>query len=245
LPAVAAPRFFVDGDLAVGRPVHLPAAVAHHARVLRLRDGDAVVLFNGRGGEFRGRLTAAGTGAELAAHDPVERESPADVTLLQAWIATDKLDWMVEKSVELGVARIALAPARRSVVQLAGTRRARRLDRLREIVVAACCQCGRNRVPSIEAFDDLANAFARCAGAGVSALMLQPGAAQSVYELARAASQAFALAVGPEGGFEPHEVDAALRAGFRPAHLGARVLRTETAGVAALAAIQTAAGDLR
>lgn len=243
---MADPRFFVDSELATGQVVDLPKSVAHHAsHVLRLRDGDGVVLFNGRGGEFRGRLATRGTQAELTAHDPVERESPIAATLVQAWIATDKLDWVIEKAVELGAVRVALAPARRSVVRLDGARLAKRLERLRDIVVAACCQCGRNRLPEIEAFVDLESALKRCGGEDVAALVLRPDASGSLADLGRSVPGSFAVAIGPEGGFEEAELALAERAGYRPVRLGARVLRTETAGLAALAALQAKVGDYR
>ena len=113
---VADPRFFLDAELAAGATIGLPTGVAHHAtHVLRLRDNDPIVLFNGRGGEYHGRLLARGSRAEVKAHIAIERESALAVTLLQAWIATDKMEWVVEKAVELGVASIVLVPAARSV----------------------------------------------------------------------------------------------------------------------------------
>lgn len=243
---MADPRFFVDAELAAGQVLDLPKSVAHHAsHVLRLRDGDGVVLFNGRGGEFHGRLATRGTQAGLTAHAPVERESPVAATLVQAWIATDKLDWVVEKAVELGAVRIALTPARRSVVRLDGARLAKRLERLRDIVVAACCQCGRNRLPAIEAYTDLESALKNCSGDDVTALTLQPDAPRSLVDLAGSVARPFTVAIGPEGGFEESEIALAERAGYRPVSLGARVLRTETAGLAALAALQATAGDYR
>ena len=242
---VADSRFFLDTELAAGATVDLPDRVAHHAaRVLRLRDADPIVLFNGRGGEYHGRLAAGGSRAELLAHHAVERESVLAVTLLQAWIATDKLEMVVEKSVELGVTRIVLAPARRSVVQLDGARLARRMERLRDIVEAACCQCGRNRVPAIEAADDLRAGLDRAA-AGATAIVLQPDGAASLADLARSAPASFAIAVGPEGGFESTELALAARAGYRAVRLGPRVLRTETAGLAALSTLQATVGDFR
>jgi len=240
---VADPRFFIETDLAAGTVVELPANVAHHAaHVLRLRDGDAVVLFNGRGGEFPGRLATRGQRVELTRHDPLERESPVAVTLVQAWIATDKLEWVVEKAVELGVARIVLAGTRRSVVRMDAARLPRRIDRLRDIAIAACCQCGRNRVPAITAFGDLGAAL-DAAGAGATGLVLQPDAPRSLIEIAGAAPGPLALAVGPEGGFDADEFALVRRAGFQLARLGPRVLRTETAGLAALAALQGTVGD--
>jgi 16S rRNA (uracil1498-N3)-methyltransferase len=224
---VAEPRFFIETDLAAGAAVDLPANVAHHAaHVLRLRDGDPVVLFNGRGGESTGRLAARGRQVELTGHAAVERESPVAVTLVQAWIATDKLEWTVEKATELGVARIVL----------------RRVERLREIAIAACCQCGRNRVPPIVAFGDLAAALAD-AGAGATGVALQPDASRSLVDIAAATPGPLAIAVGPEGGFDADEFALLRRAGFELARLGPRVLRTETAGLAALAALQGTIGD--
>jgi 16S rRNA (uracil1498-N3)-methyltransferase len=240
---VADPRFFVESALAAGTAVDLPAKVAHHAaHVLRLREGDVVVLFNGQGGEFSGRLAARGQRVEVTRHDPVERESPVAVTLVQAWIALDKLEWAVEKAVELGVARIVLAATRRSVVRLDAARLARRLDRLRDIAIAACCQCGRNRVPAIAAFGDLGSALAE-SGAEATGLVLQPGAPRSMVEIATAIRGPVAVAVGPEGGFDEDEFALAQRAGYQLARLGPRVLRTETAGLAALAALQGTVGD--
>jgi 16S rRNA (uracil1498-N3)-methyltransferase len=242
---VSDPRFYVDAPLHADTLVALPSGHAHHAsHVLRLRDGAAVVLFNGRGGEYHGSLTQRGTQVALRAHDPIERESPIRITLVQAWIATDKLAWVVEKCAELGVARFVLCPARRSVVQLDATRRARRLERLRDTVVAACCQCGRNRLPEVEAVDDLATALATAA-AGAAGFVLHPDAPHSLAAAAPAAGPAFAVAIGPEGGFDDAELALADRCGYRAVRLGGRVLRTETAGVAAAAALQAIAGDFR
>jgi 16S rRNA (uracil1498-N3)-methyltransferase len=239
------PRFFVDTVLAAGATIDLPANVAHHAsHVLRLHDGDSVVVFNGQSGEFRGRLTSRASRAELVAHDTVERESSAATTLVQAWIATDKLEWVVEKAVELGVARIVLAPCRRSVVQVQGERRAKRIERLRDIVVAACCQSGRNRVPTIDAPDDLATALS-LAAKGTMAVVLQPDGSRSLVDVIDSGGDSFAIAVGPEGGFDANELALAERTGYLSVRLGPRILRTETAGLAALSTVQALGGDFR
>lgn len=241
------PRFFVAGELAEGATVALPAAVAHHAvRVLRLRNGAAITLFNGRGGEYAATLQIAGdaASARLLAFDDVERESPLRLTLVQAWMAGDKLDWTIEKAVELGVAAFVLVPAQRSVVVLDAGRRAKREQRLRDLVVAACCQCGRNRVPSLHAAATLADglqAAQQSAGRGV---LLAPDGETSLIQAASAASS-FALAIGPEGGFDADEIAHARRIGYATATFGRRILRTETAGIAALAALQALHGDLR
>lgn len=241
------PRFYVDAPLVAGAAVSLPDDVAHHAvRVLRLRDGAAIALFNGRGGEYAARLTLAGAHAtaRLERFDAVERESPLALTLVQSWLANDKLDWIVEKAVELGATAIVLVPARRSVVVLDSARRAKREQRLRDIVVAACCQCGRNRVPALHAAATLEDGLRHALRDGARGLVLDPGAGHSLPAAAGDAA-ALALTIGPEGGFEAGEIDLARRAGFTLASFGRRILRTETAGLAALAALQAVRGDLR
>lgn len=240
-------RFFLDRALAEGDEVEFPAAVAHHAaRVLRLRAGASVVLFNNRGGEYEASLVKSGqtVRAKVLRHAASERESPLAVTLVQAWIAADKLDWAVEKAVELGVHSIVLAPTQRAVVSLTGDRRERRVDRLREIAIAACSQCGRNRVPPIHAADTLELALRGALVSGALGLVLDAQADSSLISLA-VGKQTFVLAVGPEGGFETREIALVTRLGYRCVRLGPRILRTETAGLAALAAIQATAGDFR
>lgn len=240
-----AARFFIDAPLASGTQIELPSRVTHHAmRVLRLREGDPIVLFNGRGGEFAARLAIDGPRAfaEIQASAAVERESPLSVTLVQAWIATDKLDWMVEKSVELGVHSIVLAPAQRSVVRLIDDRLAKRLERLTELIIAACAQCGRNRLPRIEAAPALGDALQAGLREGNHGLLLEPNAELPLSQ-ANVIDRRLALAVGPEGGFDDDELALARQLGYRAHRLGPRVLRTETAGLAALAALQTVGGD--
>jgi 16S rRNA (uracil1498-N3)-methyltransferase len=216
--------------------------LAHHAsHVLRLRDGAPVVLFNGHGVEYRGFLTQRGARVALQTHQPLERESPIRIVLVQAWIATDKLEWVVEKCVELGVAGFVLFPARRSVVQLDPVRRARRLERLRDTIVAACCQCGRNRIPEIELHQSFDAALAAVEGEGLRLILVPDPEAGP---LATDAGRGIAVAIGPEGGFTDVELRCADRTGFRRVRLGPRVLRTETAGPAALAALQVLGGDL-
>jgi 16S rRNA (uracil1498-N3)-methyltransferase len=231
------PRFHVSAELVAGAVIDLPAAIAHHAlRVLRLRDSAAVVLFNGRGGECSGVLQIAGRGARVVLErcSAIERESP---------LAGDKLDWVIEKGTELGVVRFVLAPAERSVVRLAGTRRTQRVERLRQIAIAACCQCGRNRVPTILAAESLDAALAAAREGAAAAWLLDPAAPQAARPPLHAAS--LALAIGPEGGWSDAERALASGAGWATFALGPRILRTESAGPAALAAVQALAGDLR
>lgn len=242
-----AARFFIDAPLALGTLVELPPRIAHHAlRVLRLHNGDPIVVFNGQGGEFGGRLAIDGARvvAEIQASDAVERESPLSVRLVQAWIATDKLDWVVEKSVELGVHSIVLTPAQRAVVRVADDRLAKRLARLRELIIGACAQCGRNRIPSIEAASTFAEALRTGLSEGAIGLLLEPNAPSGVSK-AEFSNRRVALAVGPEGGFDSDELALARQLGYRAHRLGPRILRTETAGPAALAALQATIGDFR
>ena len=238
------PRFFVDLPLAAGDLLALPAEVEHHAlRVLRLRHDAPIVLFNGRGGEYPAALQVGGAAvrALVGAFDPIERESPLRLTLIQALVAADKLDWIVEKAVELGVHRILVVPMQRSVVRLDATRAARRVQHWTDVARAACGQCGRNRVPPVEYLDGIEAALAALP-ADELRLLLQPSANRPV-RLPSAGDRA-ALMVGPEGGLVEAEVALALHAGFVAVRLGPRVLRTETAGLAALAALQATAGDL-
>jgi 16S rRNA (uracil1498-N3)-methyltransferase len=231
---VRAPRFYLDQALAVSTRVELPAPVAHHAHtVLRLRHGDPIVLFNGRGGEFAARL--AGTlQADVIGFDPIEREAGLRITLIQALAASEKIDWIIEKAVEIGVARVIVTAALRSAVRLDPVRTPRRLQRWSELAIAACCQCGRNRLVPIEATASLDQAL-RAAGNAQHKWVLDPAAPHA---LAPAHAQApdVALAIGPEGGFDPAELASAEQAGFVRIALGPRILRTETAGLVAAAA---------
>lgn len=239
---MSTPRFWIDDELAVGREISLPQRVAHHAlHVLRLRNGAAITLFNGRGGEFAARLDAEARIARIERFDAVERESPLAITLVQAWIVNVKLDWITEKIVELGATRLVIVPAARSVARLSGERLRGRVDHLREVVVSACCQSGRTRIPVVSAAGSFEQGLTMAA-ADATAIQLVPRSEQS---LAAAAGDArrIAIAVGPEGGFDDEEMALAARIGYRPAHLGPRILRTETAGIAAIAQLQGRLGD--
>ena len=236
-----APRFYVDTDLALGT-VRLPERVSHHAlRVLRLRDGAPLVLFNGRGGEYAGQLhLAAEPEAVLTAFAPDDRESPLAVTVVQALVANEKLDWIVEKLTELGAARVFIVPTERSVVRLDGDRLVRRLAHWQDVAVGACAQCGRNRLPQILTSASLAALLPALPDEPRRLLLPDAG---TPLDVGTAAS--CTVAVGPEGGFSEGEQRRLLAAGFTPARLGPRVLRTETAGLAALTALQCRGGDLR
>ena len=239
------PRIHCPFPLAPGATVDLPAEAAHHlAKVLRMGEGDALVLFDGRGGEWNARLHRVGRtmAAVLESFDETERESPVRVTLLQGVPAADKMDWIVRKGTELGVARIRPVVARRSVIRLSGERMERRVAHWQAIAAAACEQCRRNRVPEVAPLVDLIDFFAEAAAPSEHRLMLAPGAELRLKDLAPPAGPV-SLLVGPEGGFEEGELAAARIAGFQAVRLGPRVLRTETAGMAALAAMQALWGD--
>lgn len=228
-------------------------ATEHVLRVLRMRAGEALTLFDGRGGEYPAQLLRTEKVSAVVAvgeHHAIERESPLSITLLQSLARGEKMDWIVQKATELGVARIVPVAAGRSVVRVADDGR---MDRRREhwlaVAAGACEQCGRNRLPAIEAPMDLPAALASLDQASLR-LMLSPDAQDTLAMLARlplAAGRplrAIAVLIGPEGGFEQDEAAAAEREGFRPARFGPRILRTETAAIAAIAALQALAGDL-
>jgi 16S rRNA (uracil1498-N3)-methyltransferase len=238
------PRFFCPIPLLAHSTVDLPPAVAHHAeRVLRLAPGDALTLFNGQGGEFPARLIALGKAAkaELRAHLPGERESPLAITLVQSLASGDKMDWVLQKAVELGASKIVPVASSRSVVRLSGERAEKRVEHWRQIVASACEQCGRNRLPEVAELKSLLSHMAQAPDTGTQRLILAPGSASRLGDFPR--PQAVELLVGPEGGFTEDEVLAAEVAGYRAIRLGPRILRTETAGLAALTALQMLWGD--
>ena len=234
------PRLHVETELHPHSKLTLPEDAAHHAaRVLRLREGDAVVLFDGRGGEYAARLGMPGRGqvvAEIGERSDPQRESPLEITLLQAVSTSDKMDFTVQKAVELGVAAIQPVFSEKSVVRLSGEREAKKLAHWRRIAIAACEQCGRNRIPEIREPLPLE----RYAAPTGTKILLSPAGNGRLTELAKGP---LTLAAGPEAGFSDAEEQRLLRAGFVAVRLGPRVLRTETAALAALAALNALAGD--
>ena len=239
-------RFFCPQALAPDSLVELPPAASHHAlRVLRLDVGDAVMLFNGEGGEYAGRIAGTGRGVRvrLAEWQSVERESPLELVLAQALPAGDKMDWVVQKAVELGVARIQPLLTARSVVRLSGERAVKRVAHWRSVAASACEQCGRNRVPEIAPLLDLRQWLGRLPPENeLQRLLLAPQGGCRPRELA--GKGGFLLLVGPEGGLSDEEASTAGLAGFAALSLGPRILRTETAGPAALAALGACCGDI-
>jgi 16S rRNA (uracil1498-N3)-methyltransferase len=247
---MSVPRFHVDADIGVGdvgREVALPDAAAHHAlRVLRLATGDALTLFTGGGGEFTARLVRAekrDAGVRLDAFSAVEREPALSVTLVQGIPANDAMDFVVRRAVELGVAAVQPVIAARGARFPSDERGRKRLAHWRQIAVSACEQCGRNRVPPVHDGADL-DAWLAARAAARPGIVLDPAARIGIDAVPTPASS-IDLLVGPEGGFTSDEVARATRAGFTPVRIGPRILRTETASLAALAAIHTLWGDFR
>ncbi len=225
--------------------VALPPAVAHHAtRVLRLAAGDAITLFDGTGGEYAATITSVDrdrVSVNVGLFDPIDRESPHAVTLVQSIVAADAMDWAVRKAVELGAAAIVPIIAARSNLPRNGDRIDKRVAHWRQIAIAASEQCGRNRIPPV-ADPQPFERWLEGEQSAANTAMLAPGASRSLASLARVRSIA-RVAVGPEGGFSDAELAHADRRGVVRAHLGARVLRAETAAAAALATIAAVAGD--
>ena len=234
----------VDLALATGASLALPDAAAHHAlRVLRLRAGDALTLFDGSGGEWRATLAGVaprggGATVTIVSHDAVERESPLAATLALSTLATDAMDYAVRKAVELGVASIVPVVAMRSQ---GASRGEARVEHWRRIAIAACEQCGRNRIPPIAAPQPLA-AWLEQRERRAAGIVLAPAADATLASIR--AHDAIDVLVGPEGGFDAAELAAAARAGLVAVALGPRILKAETACVAALSALQTLRGDL-
>lgn len=241
----AAPRFFIDAPLARGAEIGLPEPVVRHVAALRLEPDDPVTLFNGTGGEFSAVLLASGRGsarARIGAWHDRERESPLAVTLGLGLSAGDRMDWAIQKSTELGVHAIHPVITERSVVRLGGERAERRLAHWRGVAASACEQCGRNRVPSVAPLAGFDDFIASAAATDGQRLLLSPHGEAAIGSLPR--TRAITLLIGPEGGLSPEEIARALARGFIEVRCGPRVLRTETAPLAALAALQALHGDL-
>lgn len=240
-------RVFTDSVLARGARVSLGGAAAEHVtRVLRLGAGDPVTLFNGDGMDYPSRIKSLRRGSvEVAVEStaPARAESPLALTLVQGIARSERMDLVVQKATELGVTAIQPLLTARSVVKLDPGARAKKLAHWRGIAIAACEQSGRARVPAIAAPLALSQWLQQSAPAGALCLLLAPDAGRSLVATAAGAQSALLL-VGPEGGLEESERDAALAVGYLPCRLGPRVLRSETAAVAALTVLQSVAGDL-
>ncbi|MBT9505151.1 16S rRNA (uracil(1498)-N(3))-methyltransferase [Rhodoferax sp.] len=249
------PRFYCPAPLATDAVLDLPPGAARHVQVLRLQPGDSITLFNGGpgggdftrlGGEYEATITHMGRSdvqVKVGPHHAVEREAARAVHLLVGMPANDRMDWLVEKATELGVASIQPLMTERSVLRLSGERADKKVAHWQSVAIAACEQCGGNRVPLIQEVMTFA-AWAKGtnpAASGLSLLLsLRPGT-QGLHEATRILlgkrEAAITFLSGPEGGLSSAEEDLALARGFAPVTLGPRVLRSETAALAALAAL--------
>jgi 16S rRNA (uracil1498-N3)-methyltransferase len=239
-------RVYTEEALESGKRCLITGSAANHMmRVLRLGIGSTVTLFNGIGGEYAARIESLQRNTvtvKVSARAATERESPLAVTLAQGVSRGERMDWVVQKATELGVRRIAPLFTERSVVRLDTRQAQKKSQHWRGIAVAACEQCGRNRLPELATPMALADFLASDAPGDALRLLLSPagklriGALQPVEKIT--------LLIGPEGGLTPDEKAAAIAGGFVEVQLGPRVLRTETAAIAALAALQHAFGDL-
>ncbi|WP_027996734.1 16S rRNA (uracil(1498)-N(3))-methyltransferase [Simplicispira psychrophila] len=247
------PRFHCLSDLAIGTEIELPVGAARHVQVLRLQPGDGITLFGDHaGGEWEASITHMGRSSvrvQPTAHHAIEREAPRAIHLLAGITANERMDWLVEKATELGAASITPLLAEHSVLKLKGERADKKWAHWQAVAVAACEQCGRNRIPLIRPALRLADWLAAHPAALAAApadntavttrllLSLRPGT-QSLHSATAATGSGPVLFLsGPEGGLSNAEEALALQHGFTPVTLGSRVLRAETAPLAALAAL--------
>lgn len=239
------PRFFVANGLNRNLPATyaLDDDAAQHVRVLRLGEGDALILFDGAGGEFAGTVATLGKRevvVSLREHRTIEREARCETTLVQALVTGDKMDWIIQKATELGVSAIQPVMSARATIKLAADRTEKRAQHWRAVAIAACEQCGRNRLPLIHPLMDFDTWLVR--PATVTRVLLHPLATAPLAPLLKNASP-LALIVGPEGGFADEEILLAERHQVARVKFGERVLRTETAGIAALSARLALVGE--
>ena len=253
-------RVYVEADLTPGTVVELPPDTASHlAKVLRARSGDELILFNGDGREFIGAIEAVrGSRVSAAVGDSrrVDRESPFAITLVQCVPRGDRMDFIVQKATELGVARIVPVLSQRSVVRLDKTHSESKAIHWRAVAVSACEQCGRNRVPAIEPAQPLLNYLGEAASGTGPKLVFEPDSAPHAHPAAHGLSGAAGpggaagpsrgaeIAIGPEGGFASNELEAFRVAGYSQVGLGPRILRAETAAIAAVVWLQARFGDM-
>lgn len=240
-----APRIYVEATLAVGEVHPLPAAQTRHiSQVLRLKAGDRLILFNGDGHEYDARLAEASrhhATAAIEARGDVEPAPPLEIRLAIGISRGERMDFALQKAVELGVSQVMPLFTKRSQVKLDGARLDKRMEHWRGVVISACEQSGRRRIPMLERAQTLGTWLETQRKGG---LQLDPGATSALPELTPP-SAGVTLLIGPEGGLEPKEREMAGARGFQGVRLGPRILRTETAPLAAIAVIQALWGDFR
>lgn len=240
---MAAPRFYHPIALQADTRIALPETLAHHAiRVLRLKDGQEIVLFDGQGAQYPATLHIEGKKgfASLGAAQKPARELAGRITVLQGIASSDKMDWIIEKAVELGVSRFVPIRAQRSVLQLNAERQVKRLAHWQRVIESASEQCGRNRLMELAAPVTLAEHFAQ--GQAGLHLFCDPDAPQQLSQAIGQQDQAITILIGPEGGWSPEEQKVALGSQAQAIRFGHRVLRTETAALALTAAISALQG---
>jgi 16S rRNA (uracil1498-N3)-methyltransferase len=240
------PRFYCPPPLPLSTNFELPAAAAHHAsRVLRLRVGDEVQIFDGLGNALDATINEI-TGKRVLLGNlqtcMVQSESGLRIVLAQAMCSSDKMDWIVQKATELGVSEILPVQAQRSVAKLSGTRAEKRTEHWRSVAISACEQCGRNTLPLIHAPQELDSWLLSMRSNSGSKFILLPGGATQLRAQTKP-NLSVTVVIGPEGGFTSDEANVAQQMGFAPILLGPRILRTETAALATVSAIQTLWGD--
>ena len=238
------PRFYVDFALSPDSVVELPDNVVRHLNVLRVKNMEEIVLFNGNGKSYPALpevLEKRRASVRILREEATDNESPLNITLVQAVSAAERMDFTLQKSVELGVAEIRPVISERCVVRLSGERAEKRVARWQEIVVSACEQSGRNIVPKVLPLTTYAQALQQLSQE-TTKLLMSLNRAQKLSDV-RPQSGKVVFMVGPEGGWTEKEEQQAFDAGFQSVTLGKRVLRTETASLAAIAAMQTLWGD--
>ena len=232
------PRFHCPVPLSQGNELTLPPAAARHVQVLRLQPGDEVTLFNGEGGEYGAEVLRMGrsdVSVRVLAHRDIEREAARRVHIAIGMPANERMDWLVEKATELGVASIQPLHTAHSVLRLSTERAQKKQAHWQSIAAAACEQCGRNRVPEVHAVEDLPSWLAKPAVMPSFVLSLRGADAGSPALAVRLAQPELACLVGPEGGLSAQEEALALADGLAPLSLGSRVLRSETAAITVVA----------
>jgi 16S rRNA (uracil1498-N3)-methyltransferase len=244
-------RVYVEAALTAGSVVQLGSDTASHlAKVLRARAGDELILFNGDGREFNGAIESvrgSRVSASVGDSRAMDRESPLGITLVQCVPRGDRMDFIVQKATELGVARIVPVLSQRSVVRLDKSQAESKVIHWRAVAVSACEQCGRNRLPLIEAAQPLLNYLGESAQGEGPRLVFEPESPPRTDTAVRGPSGAVTsaeIAIGPEGGFASDELEAFRVTGFTQVGLGPRILRTETAAIAAVVWLQARFGDL-
>lgn len=234
-------RFFIDLPLVAHEVIELPKDTRQYMeRVLRLKPGHAITLFNGQGGQFDAEFQGNGR-VQLLDFASLERESSLPIRLIQGISKGERMDVTLQKATELGATRISPVTTARSVVRLDEERAERRHERWSSILHSACEQCGRNRIPQLDDLQKLERVLSEAPCPDEQRIVLAPTGTHTLREIPRPTR--LSVLIGPEGGLSDTEVELAIESGFTPVQLGTRILRTETAGLAILAAVQTLWGD--